>query len=203
MPPKKKKGKGKGKGKKKGKKKDDAQLELDDKYKRTMDEINSLKDHLAIRREFTRRAKSASSDMARRMEDAEKELEDHKEDQKAINADMTRQYKTMQTEMSMRIYQLETELGRTRTQLSTTEAELKKSYEDRERIVKEKDNEIVDLKIKIDQMEQAYENVLREALDNLMHKLDLAKEKWENQSAMIQTKNKQTLLEFGLNPLDI
>ena len=43
----------------------------------------------------------------------------------------------------------------------TTEAELKKSYEDRERIVKEKDNEIVDLKIKIDQMEQAYENVLR------------------------------------------
>jgi len=203
MPPKKKKGKGKGKGKKKGKKKDDAQLELDDKYKRTMDEINSLKDHLAIRREFTRRAKSASSDMARRMEEAEKELEEHREDQKAINADMTRQYKTMQTEMSMRIYQLETELGRTRTQLSTTETELKKSYEDRDRIVKEKDNEIVDLKIKIDQMEQAYENVLREALDNLMHKLDLAKEKWENQSAMIQTKNKQTLLEFGLNPLDI
>jgi len=201
MPPKKKKGKGKGK--KKGKKKDDATLELEDKYKRTMDEINALKDHLSIRREFTRRAKSASADMAKKMDETNKELEEHKEDQKAINADMTRQYKTMQTEMGLRIHQLETELGRTRTQLSSTQAELKQSYEDRERIVKEKDNEIVDLKMKIDQMEQAYENVLREALDTLMHKLDLAKEKWEDQSAMIQTKNKQTLLEFGLNPLDI
>jgi len=201
MPPKKKKGKGKGK--KKGKKKDDAQLELEDKYKRTMDEINALKDHLAIRRELTRRAKSASVDAARKAEDTEKELQEHRDDQRAINADMTRQYKTMQTEMGLRIHQLETELGRTRTELSSTQAELKKSYEERERIVKEKDNEIVDLKMKIDQMEQAYENVLREALDNLMHKLDLARADWEAASASIQTKNKHTLLEFGLNPLDI
>ncbi|XP_005107500.1 coiled-coil domain-containing protein 153 [Aplysia californica] len=203
MPPKKKKGKGKGKGKKKGKKKDDAQLELEDKYKRTMDEINALKDHLAIRREFTRRAKSASADMAKKMEEAEKELEEHKDDQKAINADMTRQYKTMQTEMGLRIHQLETELGRTRTQLSSTEAELRKSYEDRKKMMEERENEIVDLKLKIDSMEQAYENVLREALDTLMQKLDVAKGQWEEQSAMIQTKNKQTLLEFGLNPLDV
>jgi len=116
---------------------------------------------------------------------------------------MTRQYKTMQTEMGLRIHQLETELGRTRTQLSATEAELKKSYEDRKKMLEERENEIVDLKLKIDSMEQAYENVLREALDTLMHKLDLAKDHWETQSAMIQTKNKQTLLEFGLNPLDI
>lgn len=199
----KKKKKGKGKGKNKGKKKDDAQLELEDKYKRTMEEINALKDHLAIRRDFTRRAKSASSDMARKMKDAEQELEEHKEDQKAINADMTRQYKTMQTEMGLRIHQLEAELGRTKTQLSSTEAELKKSYEDRARMLEERENEIMDLKLKIDSMEQAYENILREALDSLMNKLDIAKDNWEQQSAKIQAKNKQTLLEFGLNPLDI
>lgn len=40
----------------------------------------------AIRREFTRRAKSASADMSKRMEEAERELEEHKADQKAINA---------------------------------------------------------------------------------------------------------------------
>ncbi|CAL1530063.1 unnamed protein product [Lymnaea stagnalis] len=199
MPPKKKKGKGK----KKGKKKDDAQLELEDSYKRTMDEIAALKDHLAIRREFTRRAKSASADISKKMEETEKILELQKEDQKSINADMTRQYKTMQTEMGLRIHQLETELGRTRSQLSATEAELKKSYEDRKKMVDERDTIIKDLKLKIDSMEKAYENVLREALENLISKLDLARQKWEEHSSQIQSKNKQTLLEFGLNPLDI
>lgn len=201
MPPKKKKGKGKGK--KKGKKKDDTQLELEDKFKKTMDEIEALKDHLAIRRELTRRSKSASAEMARKKEEAEKELEEHKEDQKAINADMTRQYKTMQTEMGLRIHQLETELGRTRSQLSSTEAELRKSYEDRKKMIEQRDSEIMDLRLKIDSMEKAYENVLREALDNLMKKLDDAKELWEGRSSIIQGKNKQTLLDFGLNPLDI
>ncbi|GFR61790.1 coiled-coil domain-containing protein 153-like [Elysia marginata] len=198
MPPKKKKGKGKGK--KKGKKKDDTQLELEDKFKKTMDEIEALKDHLATRRELTRRSKSASAEMARKKEEAEKELEEHKEDQKAINADMTRQYKTMQTEMGLRIHQLETELGRTRSQLSSTEAELRKSYE---KMIEQRDSEIMDLRLKIDSMEKAYENVLREALDNLMKKLDDAKELWEGRSSIIQGKNKQTLLDFGLNPLDI
>lgn len=44
---------------------------------------------------------------------------------------------------------------------------------------------------------------IQEALDTLMQKLDAAKENWEEQSSLIQAKNKQTLLEFGLNPLDI
>ncbi|XP_059152706.1 coiled-coil domain-containing protein 153-like [Physella acuta] len=200
MPPKKKKGKGKGK--KKGKKKDDAQLELEDTYKRTLDEIAALKDHLAIRREFTRRAKSDSAEMARKMEGAEKILEEQRVDQKAITADLTRQYKTMQTEMGLRIHQLETELGRTRAQLSSTEAELKKSYEDSKKWIDERDAIIVDLKLKIDSMEKAYENVLKEAFDNLVTKLDAARLKWDGHSSLIQAKNKQTLLEFGLNPLE-
>ncbi|KAI8776611.1 coiled-coil domain-containing protein 153-like [Biomphalaria glabrata] len=199
MPPKKKKGKGK----KKASKKDDAKLELEDSYKRTLDEIAALKDHLAVRRDLTRRAQSASLDITKRMEETERLLKEHKEDQKDINADMTRQYKTMQTEMGLRIHQLETELGRTRTQLSATEAELKKSYEDRKKMIDEKDNIIKDLKLKIDSMEKAYDNVLREALDNLIIKLDAAKLLWDQHSSLIQSKNKQTLLEFGLNPQDI
>ena len=44
---------------------------------------------------------------------------------------------------------------------------------------------------------------LQDALDNLVSKLDVARQKWEHESTMIQAKNKNTLLEFGLNPLDI
>ncbi|CAG5133305.1 unnamed protein product, partial [Candidula unifasciata] len=179
------------------------QLELEDKYKRTKDEIAALKDHLAMRRELTRRSKSASSEMSKRVEETEKELQEHKEDQKAINADMTRQYKTMQTEMGLRIHQLELELRRTQKELSSTQAELKKSYEDRNSMIEERDTEITDLKMKISMMEQAYESVIREALDNLVRKLDDSKDKWESRSSLIQVRNKQTLLDFGLNPLDM
>ncbi|XP_071095097.1 dynein regulatory complex protein 12-like [Haliotis cracherodii] len=201
MPPKKKKGKGKGK--KRGKKKDDAQLELEDKYKRTMDEIEALKDHLAVRKQLTRRANVSSDGWQQRMSAAEKDLETHKADQLAINADMTRQYKTMQTEMGITIHQLETELERTHQTLKKTEAELKKTKEEKEMMRREKDSEINDLKLKISSMEKAYENILREALESLEAKIDMAKTMWEEKSTHIQAKNKQVLLEFGLNPLDI
>ena len=36
-----------------------------------------------------------------------------------------------------------------------------------------------------------------------MEKIDLARENWEDKSIMIQSHNKQTMLEFGLNPLDL
>ena len=51
MPPKKKKGKGKGKEKKKD---DPMAMELDDKYKKTVHEIEALKDQLAVRKELAR-----------------------------------------------------------------------------------------------------------------------------------------------------
>lgn len=43
----------------------------------------------------------------------------------------------------------------------STEAELKKSYEDSKKWIDERDAIIVDLKLKIDSMEKAYENVLK------------------------------------------
>lgn len=199
MPPKKKK---KGKGGKK-KKKDDATLELEDKYKRTVDEIEALKDHLAIRKELSRRATGLSDEIRSKMKDAEKTLEEHKSDQKAINADMTRQYKTMQTEMGLRIHKLETDLLRTRQLLGTTEAELKKTQEEKDKMMKEKDDEINRLQMKIDGMEKDYERIVDEALDNLIQKIDMAKEKWEEKATLVQVNNKHLLMEFGLNPLEL
>ena len=43
----------------------------------------------------------------------------------------------------------------------STEAELRKSYEDRKKMIEQRDSEIMDLRLKIDSMEKAYENVLR------------------------------------------
>ncbi|XP_060579917.1 coiled-coil domain-containing protein 153-like isoform X2 [Ruditapes philippinarum] len=200
--PAKKKGKKKGKGGKK-KKKDDATLELEDKYQRTVNEIEALKDHLAIRKELSRKAHGNEDEMKNRMKETEKVLEEHKSDQKAINADMTRQYKTMQTEMGLRIHKLETDLLRTRQQLATTEADLKKTKEEKERITKEKDEEIDSLNMKIVGMEKDYERILDETLDSLIAKIDAAKDKWEEKATLVQVNNKHVLVEFGLNPLEL
>jgi len=201
MPAKKKKGK-KGKGGKK-KKKDEATLELEDKYQRTVNEIEALKDHLAVRKELSRKAHGFEDEMRSRVKDTVKELEEHKSDQKAINSDMTRQYKTMQTEMGLRIHNLETDLLRTRQQLSITEAELKKTKEEKERITKEKDDEIDSLNLKISGMEKDYERILDETLDSLIGKIDAAKDKWEEKATLVQVNNKHILMEFGLNPLEL
>ncbi|XP_025089617.1 coiled-coil domain-containing protein 153-like isoform X2 [Pomacea canaliculata] len=168
-----------------------------------MDEIEALKDHLALRSELTRRAQSASAQVYERMTQSEKMLQEQIDDQKAISADMTRQYKTMQTEMGLRIHQLETELGKTQAHLEHAKFELQQAREEKDRSVKDRDEEISELKMKVSSMEKAYEAILREALDGLMAKIDLAHDNWEVKSTNIQGKTKQAVLEFGLNPLDI
>ncbi|XP_071958214.1 dynein regulatory complex protein 12-like [Antedon mediterranea] len=199
MPPKK-----KGKGKKKGKKKkDDAELSIEDKYKKTLHEIEALKDHLANRKDLTRRSQVHSEEWKNRMQSAEEALLQHKSDQRDVTTDMTRQYKTMQTEMAMRIHQLEAELGKVNVQLERTQIELKETKLEKEKITEEKDQKISELETKIEGMELAYEGVLHDALDSMVAKLDVAKSRWKNEATLIHAENKRRLIEFGLNPLDI
>ncbi|EDO33635.1 predicted protein [Nematostella vectensis] len=162
MPPKKKKGKGKGK-KKKKKGDEKTELTIEDKYKRTLEEIECLKDEL----------------------------------------DLTRQYKTMQSEMALRIHMLEQTVTKLREQLASTEEELQKTRKERDDMRREKDQIISELKFKIEHMESVYESILHDAFDKMTLKVDEARSKWETQSSEIQERNKQILLEFGLNPLEI
>ncbi|XP_038066290.1 coiled-coil domain-containing protein 153-like [Patiria miniata] len=201
MPPKK---KGKGKGKKgKKKKKNDAELTIEDKYKKTMNEIEALKDHLAIRKQLARRSDAHSEEWKLRMKIAQEDLDQQKEDQRDVTSDMTRQYKTMQTEMGVRVHHLEADLAKTKAQLAKTEQELKSTKEQKEQMTQQKDETIGELEEKIRNMELSYENMLHEALDNLVLKLDTAKKRWEAEATHIHAVEKEKLLAFGLNPLDI
>lgn len=201
MPPKK-KGKGK-KGKKKGKKKNDAELTIDDKYKKTLHEIEALKDHLASRKEIARRAQAHSEEWKKKMEAAHEDLVSQKDDQKSITTDMTRQYKHMQTEMNAEVHRLAAELDKTKTKLAQTEKQLQETTAEKEKITKEKDDLIAELQDKIKNMEFSYESMMQEALDNMVIKLDLAQKRWQEQATNIHFEHKQKLMEFGLNPLDI
>eukprot|EP00794_Sanderia_malayensis_P010815 gene10815-11970_t len=198
MPPKKKAGKGK-----KKKKDDKDELNIEEKYKKTLFEIESMKEHLAMRTDLARRAQSKSEEMKEKMLKAKDTIEAEKQNKLEISADLTRQYKTMQTELTLRVHNLEKHLAILQDQLTLTQRELKKTKEEKKQITEEKDLIIENLQFKIDNMESAYENILHDALDVMGDKIEAAKERWKVESTSIQENNRRLLLEFGLNPLDI
>lgn len=196
MPPKEKKGGSK-------KKKTDAELSIDEKYKKTLEEIEALKDHLAVRKEYARRSHEASEEWKQRMQRAEMTLEENDQNYRAVGADMTRQYKAMQNEMSIRIHQLEADLARTRAQLEKAEQDLAKTRAEYDKMAKEKDLTIETLTLKVNTMCVQFETLFHDYMDKLVEKVTAARGKWEKQSTAIQLQNKHLLLDFGLNPLDI
>ncbi|KAK3724333.1 hypothetical protein QZH41_010848, partial [Actinostola sp. cb2023] len=156
MPPKKKKGKGK----KKKKKDEKSELTVEDKYKRTLQEIECLHDELASRSEVTRRAKDTASRMKERMIEAKEAVEVEQQNKLDISSDLTRQYKTMQSEMALRIHMLEQTVTKLRDNLAKSEEQLRKTRKEFEDMRKEKDQTIAELKFKIEHMESVYESIL-------------------------------------------
>ncbi|CAB3998765.1 Hypothetical predicted protein [Paramuricea clavata] len=93
------------------------ELTVEDKYKRTMEEIESLKVELATRTEHARRSRDMSARMEERMCEAQEEVIQEKEDKRDISTDLTRQYKMMQSELGLKIHILEQTVTTLRSQL--------------------------------------------------------------------------------------
>merc|ERR1711894_138732 len=113
-------------------------MELDDKYKKTVHEIEALKDQLAVRKELARRGQGDGDAMKAKMNETMVELEKHKNDQKDITADMTRQYKYMMTGLQLKLHQMERDYQITQKALRDTEQKLKETEEERDQIIKDK-----------------------------------------------------------------
>ncbi|XP_069117882.1 dynein regulatory complex protein 12-like [Argopecten irradians] len=192
MPPKKKKGKGKGK----KKKKDDASLELEDKYKKTMTEIEALKDHLAIRKEIARKSQAMGNMMKSRMADAQKDMEEQKADQKAINSEMALAYTSMQTTLQLKVHTLDMKLMQTEAKLKETEKKLRETEDEKERITREKDEEIEKLNLNIRVMRKEYIRILDESLNSLVSKIDDAKSNIKLGNQTIQAADTRNLSPF-------
>lgn len=106
-------------------------------------------------------------------------------------------------ETAIKTHQLETELLSTRKQLETALAELDFERRDKKRIMQEKDDKIMDLEQKIENIQIAYDSVIEISMDTFSQRLDEVKLEWENKSAHLQTKNKTLLAELGIRIHDI
>ena len=156
-----------------------------------------------MRTDIARRSQLKSSDLRDRMQKANDEIEEERKSKHYISSDLIRQYKSMQNDLNQKIYNLEKKIVELTNQLSNTEQELASERCEKQQIIEEKDATILNLERRLDHIENAYENILHDAFDMIVDKMNEARKLWKDESMEIQSKNKKLLLKFGLNPLDI
>lgn len=83
------------------------------------------------------------------------------------------------------------------THTDKTQSELAVVTEERDRIMREKEEQHVALVGKIQSMERSYEAILQDAMDALAAKIESARSKWDDESRAMEGKAMQVLLEFG------
>uniref|UniRef100_UPI00398F875F dynein regulatory complex protein 12 n=1 Tax=Pristiophorus japonicus TaxID=55135 RepID=UPI00398F875F len=188
---------------KKGKKKAAQGDNIEEKYKRTVHEVESLKDQLVLRRDIARQALLVKEEWKAQLQVLKNELIEEQDVKKSIHSDMTRQYKTMRSERDLRVHQLEIQVSRLQQQLTSCQQQLARTQEEKVQIIKEKDGTIKELQRKINNMETEYEAILHDSLDLLLNKLEMARLQWEKTATSLHSEQKRKLLDFGLNPLEI
>ncbi|XP_054853567.1 coiled-coil domain-containing protein 153 [Eublepharis macularius] len=191
-----------GKGKKGGKlKKTDVADE--EKYRRRVLEVETLKQHLVLRRDVARQAMAGSDGLKQRLVELEQELEEARGDKQDIYEEMIRRFQQLQGQTDTRIQHLEAESQNLREQLAACQNDVRLSRADKEKMQKEKEEAIAEMQRKIDKMETEYEKILHGSLDLVLSKLQTAKLGWEKEATTLHMEYKDRLKEFGLNPLEI
>ncbi|UJR23673.1 hypothetical protein I4U23_026656 [Adineta vaga] len=195
MPPKK-----KGKGKKK-KGNDDSEMEV--KFKQSQHEVDALKDQMAYRRELSRRSMAIADTYREQMQSAQANVEELQSDMKAVSSGLTQQYKTMQMELGFKIDQTERELATAKARVEHTDQELSKQKVEYDQMAREKDQEIRKLKTKISNLETSFENLIDINFDNILARLNTQKLIMDKRMDDILVKNKSSLQDQNLTPLEM
>ncbi|XP_065137275.1 dynein regulatory complex protein 12 isoform X1 [Paramisgurnus dabryanus] len=200
MPPKK---KGKANSKKEKSKKSTPEKDdgLTEKYKRSVLDVAVLKEHLALRTNVARQATADRDDLKNQIRDLEQVRTQERSDMKDITAVLNRQYNSMETDLQTKVNRLEEHVDLLQTELGKCQVELKSEREEREKREAEKDAIISDLQYKLDSMESECEKILHGCLDSLLSQLAETRLHWEEQSTVIHQEVKDTLIDFGINPL--
>eukprot|EP00038_Savillea_parva_P007381 m.169746 g.169746 ORF g.169746 m.169746 type:complete len:206 (+) comp13143_c0_seq1:160-777(+) len=189
-----------GKSKKKGSKKGDvAPSSAEQAAKRIESELALVKRSLAQRTREGRQAAAKTMHTGLELDATVDMLADERRNVMEVSADLTRQYKTMEAELMGRIFALENTNKVLRKELDITLDNLAEIKTQAASTINAKNDEIHKLKTKISTMQDAYMNILIDALDTMADHIEQARDKWEIESFLVQQRNKDALLDFGLS----
>jgi hypothetical protein len=171
--------KGKKKGGKKGKGGDD-EINDADMVNMLNAQVEALKIRLVHEQGRADGAKAAENELRVKMVDLDKAFKQEEITRKQIVSDMTHQYKAMQDELMKENNDLKKISREQEDTIKRKETELVELARDREMDVLRKDEEIRDLKRKIEDMSAEFARMLRETLDKMQERIELAQ--WDNDS---------------------
>ncbi len=83
------------------------------------------------------------------------------------------------------------------TRTDKTHEDLQRVTEERDSIQRQKEEEVASLHAKLRLTERSYESILYEALDTLAAKMEGTRAQWNTESAVIEQRAQQVMLEFN------
>ncbi|XP_058050830.1 coiled-coil domain-containing protein 153 isoform X2 [Ahaetulla prasina] len=175
----------------------------EERHKKASPEAVALKQHLVLQRDLAKQAMIDREGFRRRLTELERDLEEAQKDKKDMYEEMIRQHQQFQRQTDSQIQRLEAEKKNLQGQLAACQKTLQRSEEDRANISEEKDKAVALMQQKVEEMEKECERILHDSLDQVLSKLQATNLGWETEATLIHTEYKNTLKDFGLNPLEI
>ena len=165
-------------------------LELDPETKMKMYQltISSLQVQLSERAEESSKAVSAKRELQEKMETMAEEFSQARKRTLEIKQDMTRQYTSMQEDLLSKIIQLDKANGELRDLLAEADVRKERIIKEKNAILQIKDEEIAELKSKIDTMSDEFGDMLRETLDKMRERIEVSSGNFEAPEVQVQQK---------------
>eukprot|EP01035_Chromulina_nebulosa_P029829 gene29829-39572_t len=137
------------------------ELTPEEKAKMFMLTCQALQLQLADRSEEASKALAAKREYSSRVDQIARDFEEEKKMTFEITQDMTRQYKSMQEELLGRINKLEETIQDLNDRLAESDVRQERVLKDKNSIIQMKDDEIAELKAKMDDMAEEFGEMLR------------------------------------------
>eukprot|EP00164_Ancoracysta_twista_P003897 GFYU01005224.1.p1 GENE.GFYU01005224.1~~GFYU01005224.1.p1 ORF type:complete len:198 (+),score=86.75 GFYU01005224.1:213-806(+) len=197
MPPKKKGGKGK---KKDAGAEDAEAIGPEHELAKVLLHVEALERELVTRRENEQRAVAAMNELRQRVLEYDTLFDNERSTTFDITSDMTRQYKAMQEELLGRINVLENTIAELTDQLELSRIALEETKKEKDQIIALKEAEIAEQKQKMEDMAAEFGEMLKETLDKMGDRIELASNNWEAETS---TSLLQKLDEFNFKDSEI
>mmetsp|Transcript_27093 Transcript_27093/g.45756 ORF Transcript_27093/g.45756 Transcript_27093/m.45756 type:complete len:191 (+) Transcript_27093:36-608(+) len=162
------------------------EMDADAKAKMYMLTCQSLQVQLAERTEDASKAMAEKRELKVRVAQIQKDFEEEQEQTFEMRQDMTRQYKGMQEELLSRINKLEETIQDLNDMLAEADVKHEKVLKEKNAIIQLKDEEISELKSKMDDMSEEFGEMLRETLEKMRERIEISSGNFDGPDMPIQ-----------------
>jgi chromosome segregation ATPase len=172
------------KGKKKGGKEGDETDKLLGQINLLTAQSEILKKQIVLQKEKADNAKSSENDGRNKMVELDKNFKDEEDTRYTIIKEMTGQYKSMQDELQKENNDLKRKVKDQQDVIKQKEDDIVDLVRDKDQDLVRKDDEIKDLKRKIEDMSSEFAKMLKETLEKMQQRIELANSSTDYDSHM-------------------